>query len=426
MGGRLRKNGIAVIAVGLIALILAGCGGTKPAAPAPAPSASPAPAPAAGSGKTEISIGFALPLTGGSSTAGNDVVNAYRMWAEQVNTAGGIQVKDQGKKLKVKLTEYDDKSDSKTAIEMYERLINQDKVDLLLSDWGSGFNNAITPITDKAGYPLLLTSASANNIYNRGFKTIFSTGSVASMTAQPIADYLIANKATLKTVAIAYENFLYTTTMHEYLIKFLADAGIKPVVDEQYPIGNKDFSSILTKVKAANPDAFVLLNIMPASVYAVRQSYEVGLKPKFFLSTIGPQYTKEFIEALGGQSEGVFEPGLWHTDMPFTGAKAFADAFTAKYGKYPSIDAVYAYTGCQVLQQAVEQAGTLDRAKIVAALHIGTFDTIWGKYKYGEDGINPNIIPFLVQVQKGKRVIVYPDKYANGTKPEIGTFGVSK
>lgn len=368
------------------------------------------PAPAQDANKKEIAFGYTISLTGKFSTDASETHRAYQLWAEQTNKAGGISIK--GRKIPVKLIHYDDASDTNSAIRNYERLITRDEVDLLLSPWGSGHNFAVTAVTEKYKIPMTLSSAASDRIFERNFKYIFGSTQLASNFYESLGDYLATVKDQVKTVAIAYENFLFTQSLHDYLLKKLQTLGIKVVVDEQYPLGGQDFTSLLTKVKAANPDAFVVIDIMPSAVYMTRQMGEVGFRPKLYAVNIGPMFTQEFTAALGKSSENVVENGFWHPDLPYKGAKQFFADYVARYQKNPATDAAYAYISTSILQQAIERAGTLDREQITKALRTGKFDTILGPYEFDDRGVNKDQLSFLVQVQNGQRTIVWPKEVA--------------
>ena len=362
--------------------------------------------------RKDIAIGYSTSATGKFSTEGSEMDRAYQLWADEVNAQGGIEVKSLGRKLPVRLVHYDDASDTNNAIRNYERLITKDEVDLLLSPWGSGHNFAVSAVTEKYGYPLILTSAGSDKIFERNFKHIFETTQLASTIYDATVSYFASVPEQVKTVAIAYENFLFTQSLHDAVLPKLEKAGLKVVADEQYPLGGQDFTGILTKIKAAKPDAMLVINIMPSSVYMTRQATEVGLKPKYYAVNIGPMFAEQFLGKLGGASEGIVENGFWHPDLPYAGARAFFERFTAMHHKDPSTDAAYAYIATQILRQAIEQAGTLDREKVNQALHSGSFTSILGPYEYDERGVNRHQMVFLCQVQNGQRVIVWPKEVA--------------
>jgi branched-chain amino acid transport system substrate-binding protein len=369
--------------------------------------------PAVGQDKKEITFGYSISLTGKFSTDATDTHKAYQMWAEDTNKAGGITVKD--RKLPIKLIHYDDASDTNTAIRNYERLVTRDEVDFLLSPWGSGHNFAVTAATEKYKYPMVLSSAASDRIFERNLKYIFGATQLASNFYESLGDYLATSKDQVKTVAIAYENFLFTQSLHDFLVKKLQSLGIQVVVDEQYPLGGQDFTSLLTKVKAANPDAFVLIDIMPSAVYMTRQMAEVGFRPKLYAVNIGPMFTQEFITTLGKSAENVVENGFWHHDLPYKGAQQFFTEFVAKYKKNPSTDAAYGMIATTILQQAIERAGTLDREQVAQTLRAGKFETILGPYEFDARGVNKDQLSFLVQVQNGQRTIVWPKDVAKSS-----------
>lgn len=368
---------------------------------------------AVASEKNEVTIGYAVSLTGAFSISGNEVHRGYQVWVDKIKKQGGLKVGD--KRLPLKVIYYDDESNASTCVKQYERLINSDKVDLVLSPWGSQYNFAASAVAEKYKYPIILSTASATNIFERGFKYIFETTQLSNTMVEPWKGFLQTYKDELKTAVILYENFLFTVSLNGNLVKVVEDADTKLLLDEKYPIAGKDFTGILSKVRGLNPDAVFVLNIMPSSIYAVRQAHEVGLKPKVLMVNIGPMYKDEFISALGDVSEKVYESGFWHRDLPFQTIKEYVTGYEAKYQKEPSTDSAYAYLSCQVLEQAVAKAGTIDREKVAETLHKEKFDTILGLYEYDEHGINKAQRGFICQVQNGKRVIVWPKDLANAS-----------
>jgi branched-chain amino acid transport system substrate-binding protein len=363
--------------------------------------------------KDGVTIGYAVSLTGPFSLSGNDVHRGYQVWVDKIKKGGGLLVGD--KRLPLKVIYYDDESNAPTCVKQYERLITSDKVDLILSPWGSQFNFAASAVAEKYHYPIILSTASATNIFERGFKYIFETTQLSDTMVEPWINFLKAYSKEIKTVAIIYENFLFTVALNQSLSKFVQEAGAKLLLSEKYPMGGKDFTGILLKVKGLNPDAVFVLNIMPSSIYATRQAHEVGLKPKLFMVNIGPMYREEFIAALGNISEKVYESGFWHRDLPFPTIKEYVTGYELKYGREPSTDSAYAYLSGQILEQAIKKAGTIDREKLNETLHKEKFETILGLYEYDERGINKAQRGFICQVQNKKRVIVWPKDLANAT-----------
>lgn len=361
--------------------------------------------------KKEVTIGYATSMTGRFSVEGSEVNRGYQLWLGEINEAGGLQVGD--KKYPIKVIHYDDESNSSTCSKLYEKLITRDKVDLTLSPWSSGMNFAASAVVEKYHYPMIMSSAAAIKIFDRGFHYIFETTPLTSTMMEPWRGFLEAHRDKIKTVAILYENFLFTLALNQSLVKYVKEAGAKLVLHEKYPIGGKDFAGLLLKVKGANPDALMVLNIFPASVYATRQANEVGVAPKLFMVNNGPTQKKEYIEALGKLSEKVYETGYWHPELPYPGAKEFVTKFQTKFSRTPPPDAAWAYISCQILEQAIKKAGTIDREQLTKTLHSAKFSTINGSYEYDERGVNKDQSGFLAQVQNKERVIVWPKEVAN-------------
>ncbi|MGD0234441.1 MAG: amino acid ABC transporter substrate-binding protein [Syntrophorhabdales bacterium] len=369
-----------------------------------------------GAEKKGVTLGYSVCLTGKFSPEGNETQRAYQLWLEQVGKAGGLQVGSQ--KYPIKVIMYDDESDPSMSVKLYEKLITGDKVDLILSPWSSGNNFAASAVAEKYHYPIVMSAAAANAIFERGFKYIFETTQLATTMMEPWLSFLKTYNKEIKTVAVLYENHLFPLSLNESMAKVVQEAGAKLVLDEKYPIASKDFTGIMLKVKGLNPDAVFVLSLMPSPVYATRQANEVGVKPKLFMVNFGPMYREEFIVGLGDVSEKVYENGFWHPNLPFAGAKEFARDYEAKFKRPPTTDAAYAYIACQVLEQAVKKAGSIDKEKVAATLHKEKFQTILGPYEYDERGINKIQRGFICQVQNKKRVIVWPSDLAEA-KPEF-------
>lgn len=366
--------------------------------------------------KTEILVGAVIQATGRFSGEGKENHNGMMLWIDDVNAKGGIFVKDIGKSLPVRLKTYDDRSDTSTCVKLYERLITVDKVDLLLPPWGSANHFAVTAVTEKHRFPLVMGSAAAMPIFTRGFKYLFETAPLVTTNVAPFADYLGTIKDQIKTIAVLYENHLFTLSIKDSLEKALGKGGFHIALLEQYPLISHDFSSVLTKVKALNPDALFLLNIFPSSVYATKQMIELGIKPKFYMVNIGPTYSKEFIYGIGDFTEGIFETGYWIDTVGYKGAKQFGEKYLKRFNKIAIPDGAWPYMAGQILEQAIEKVGTLDHEKINDSLHSEEFYCIGGPFKYDERGINVKQRGFMTQVQNKKRVIVWPPDLAN-SKP---------
>lgn len=361
--------------------------------------------------KKEIRVGFAVAQTGPSSSNALDLMRSYEMWRDQTNAAGGLFVKEYNKKLPINLIKYDDQSDPSTATKLYERLISVDDVDLLLSPWGSGINFAVSAITEKHGINLITASASAQTIFQRGFTHIFQASENGPRDSQPIAEFMLEHKDQFKNTAILYENNLFPENVYSSFVQRVDGKGLNIVMQQKFPFAGQSFSASLTKAKSLGTDALLAFSQVPPTIYITRQMNEIGFKPKFYFVLIGPQL-KEFQDALGALAEGTVEGGFWDRSLPYPGVKEFADTYEAKYKRPASPDAAHGWIAVEIWEQAIAKAGSLDQQKLNEVLHSATFSTVAGPHKFDEAGLNADEKQFLVQVQNGKRTIIYPKDIA--------------
>jgi branched-chain amino acid transport system substrate-binding protein len=364
--------------------------------------------------KEKIKIGVAISMSGPFMEAASHQLNAYRLWVDEVNGKGGIYVAEYGRKLPVELIVYDDRSDPATAVKLYEKLITEDKVDLLFGPYSSAVFFAVSSVAEKYKMPILGPTASANEIYERGYNYTFIALPSVRSWAEAVLSFLEA-KPELKNVVVVSSTFRVGVSFVKYVREGLEKIGRTIVFYEEYPTGTKDLTSLALKIKAANPDAVIAGGAFPDNVLLTRTLKEVGFNPKFLYLAIGTDMP-EFIETLGETAEGVCGFRCFHHKLPFPGVKEFVEAYQKRYGKLPPVEAAGGYTQCQLLQAAIEKAGSLDPEKIRKALLELDMYTVFGRWRYGEKAggrwINIYEKTYINQVQHGKYEIVWPPEYA--------------
>ena len=409
------KKLLVIVAIALVGLVVvAGCssgggttttglGGQEAGTTAPADTA-PA---ATDSGKTEIKVGYSISLSGIYSAAAPSQKNPYQLWAEQVNAAGGIQVKDLNKSLPVKLIEYDDKSSSEDAVRIYNKLINDDKVDILLTPWGTTLTYALVPVVSAARMPFVGTTAAPTQDMRKDTGPyVFWTWPSPDITGVDAVDMLKSQQDQIKNVAVLYVNDRYPQSFGLTVVDQLKTAGFNVVLEKDYPIGVADLSEVLLDVKSKNADALVIGSYPADSILLIKQLTELKVDLKALVFLIGPGISGFEDIYPAGQLEGVSMEGPWHQSAN-AAAQKFYDDYVAKFGSRPDItDAPYAYLGPQLMQQAIEKAGTLDSEKLRETLANETFDTIFGQLKF--DGQQTLQFHGFLQWQKGKIEAVWP------------------
>jgi len=355
-----------------------------------------------------IKIGYAISKTGPFAPAAHTQNNTYELWQDQVNAAGGIDVG--GKKRPVKFISYDDQSDFGKAPQIYEKLITDDKVDLLLAPWGTPFHFAIAGILEKYQFPLVGNSAASVTIREIKPGNIwFPTSAIPDRLGAELAKFLVAEK--VKTAAVTTLQLPFSLEVKKYLMPALEQAGIKVVVNDEYAPDVKDLTATLTKIKQAAPDAILSLSYPPDSILFIKGARELDIKAPFQLALVGPA-DYFFSKMFGPNLDGIVTMGHWSPhEAKWPKAMPFYEAYKKKFNEPPDyLDSALAWMSIEILEQAVKTAG-LDKAKIREAISTQTFDTINGPVKF--KGVENITTPTMfLQFQKGEAQIVWPNSEA--------------
>ncbi len=358
------------------------------------------------SAQSPIKIGTSLSLTGTYAALGQNQHRGYQLCAKQVNEKGGVL----GRKIEFVL--YDDQSQPATGVRLYEKLITQDKVDAIMGPYSSAITEAVANVNEKYKMPMVAPMASTTSIFRKGRKFIFMVQSPAEVYLEGLID--VAAKRGLKTAAIINEDTLFPKATVQGTLELAKKKGLQVVFVEGYPKGNTDFSAIMTKIRAANPDVLGAATYFDDAVAITRQMKELNVNPKMYGVTVGGDLPK-FYELLGKNAEYVYGATQWEVELPYPGSKEFNAAYKKEF---PGADLSYhsagGYAGCQILVEAIKRAGSLDGEKIREAILKMDTNTVYGGFKVDQDGFQISHKMVMFQWQEGKKVIVWPDELAMG------------
>jgi branched-chain amino acid transport system substrate-binding protein len=355
-----------------------------------------------------VRIGYAMARTG-PWTGGAQVSQEpnYLLWAEQVNAAGGLNVK--GTKRPVELISSDDRSEVETCVRTYEKLMGSDKVDLILPPWGSNANFAVAPLANRMGYPFIAPTALSKRLIELKLPYFFLMLQQPQPMMNALVELLKANGA--KTAAVVYVDDLFGLENYAALKVAVGGSGISLVEEKSYPGGVKDLAPVLRAIKDKNPDAFIALSYPPDTILASRQSKEIGFNPKFFYASVGTAFPL-YKQVMAAGAEGVLGMGSWNRKSSAM-AQAYFDAHVAKFKKEPDRWASgAAWASLQILQAAVAKVG-LDRKAIRDFVAGNTHDTVVGKIRFNgsENVATPGAVS---QWQGSEFEVVYPPSIATG------------
>ncbi|MGD2271329.1 MAG: amino acid ABC transporter substrate-binding protein [Desulfobacterales bacterium] len=369
-----------------------------------------------------IKIGLTISTTGKYTFASSQGFKGVKIWADQVNEAGGVMLGD--KKVPVELIYYDDRSEKETVVKLYEKLINEDKVDICFAPFGSTLTGAAAAITEKYGKMLIIWSAASDTIYEQGYKYIVSaTETPVSLMPKPEVDHM--HMLGIKKIAIVYVDEPFPAGLAKYAKQLAEKNGMEVTMYEKYSPGTKDFTILLQKVRMSKPQGFYASAYMDDQKMMVRQMKEANLMfPYVYMVYSGmPQWAD-----LGDDGLFIFGHTLYHENLNWDvnaglSRTEFEKVFEKIFPKAenpPDFQTSLAYGAGVLLQEFIEKADSLDASalKKVALDLSGKVTVMTGPYEIDQTGKQLQM-PFIVtQVQKkdGEQhlVLLYPKEVATG------------
>jgi branched-chain amino acid transport system substrate-binding protein len=379
-----------------------------------------------------ITIGFSMALTGSLAVNGKSGLLAMQIWAENQNAKGGLLGRP------VKLIFYDDQTNPSLVPGIYTKLLDVDKVDLVISGYGTNVAAPAMPVVTAHNMNFISLFALDINEefhYNRYFSMLPVGPDPRPAISEGFFDIIKANKEKLglKTIALAVGDGEATRNTADGARTNLKKAGLEVVYDKTYPLTTTDFSPIVRAMQATSADIMYVSSYPADSVGFIRSVHELGLKTKIFGGNLtGPQSTS-LKTSLGPMLNGIITFDWWlpAPALQFPGVMDFLKQYQARAGA-EGVDplgyylAPWAYADLQVLGQAVEAVGKIDQDKIAEYIHSNTFKTVVGDVSFGEKGEWSKSRIMTVQFQnitgteldnfrdgKGETVL-WPDQYKNG------------
>ncbi len=389
----------------LSAVLVAGCGG-------------------GGTEATEIVIGASRDITG--PQAGFQAFGfapLYKQWADEINAAGGLDVG--GKKLQIRIIEYDDASDTSVCVKNIEKLCTQDNVNFLFGPTGTAMLFAAAPIANKYKTIMLCGEGGATTLepLMAEMPYVFSVLNYSNHFQIPVFVDLIEEKGA-QTVYICFMNDLHGA---EYNLTMQSECGLRGIQVLQaksIPISITDMDPIIKEAKDLNPDVFCMFAYPNQNILFMQTALALDFSPKCIL--IGPGCNFEFFNlTFGAALEGVCGEGAWNKKSS-PAAAAFAEKLTALVGvgneDWWGADVYQA--SLEYLQQAIEKAGTLDTDAILDVYRTTHFQTLVGDMYWDIQGENGGgLLPkecYLGQIgQWQSGIFEVIDNDANNTAPFI-------
>jgi branched-chain amino acid transport system substrate-binding protein len=332
-----------------------------------------------------IAIGFTVSQTGPLNNDSVAQMRGFELWRDEVNAAGGIKAGD--KHYKISFTSYDDESQNVRVQQLYTRLISQDKAQFLFSPYSSGLVATAAIISEQYGKVMLTTGGAEEKTYQLGNKNLFQVYSPAGQYLAGALDAL-KEKNPKAQVAFIYKDDPFSKAVAQVTRDLAKRQGVNVVLDESYSPSTTDFGPIINKLISAKADALLGGGHYPDGSTLARQLHDQKVGLKWVTLLVAPD-TPKFAE-LGDAAVGITVPSQWAPQVTYKPdfgptAQDFNKRFADKYKIEAGYHAAGGYTAGLVLQHAIEQSGSIEQAKVAAALNKLDVTTMFGRSKFSAD-----------------------------------------
>ncbi|HQT81707.1 MAG: amino acid ABC transporter substrate-binding protein [Ferrovum sp. 37-45-19] len=361
-----------------------------------------------------ITLGASVQETGALANTGRYYRDGYNFAVDKINAKGGLKVAGNSYQLAVKIL--DNQSDSNLSVRQYVQLLNQDKVSFLLGPFASNFALADSSVAEKFQVPMIQGGGASDQIFNRGYQYIFGTLPVASRYFESTLSMMKTLTPKPQTVAVLFADDAFDVSVAKGTEKWVAEAGMKLVANERYSTNASDFSTLISKLRSVHPDAVLVAGHETEVLNFIRQAKSLNFSPKLYSFTVGVP-TEDFRHALGKDANYAFGMTSWiaspnNKDDYFADAKAFAEAYKAKFGYDPDYHAASAVADVEAFAKAIEKAQSTDPKKVRDAITQLNFQSLYGPIAFNATG-QISLPQTVIQVQHNAVVDIYGQKTIN-------------
>lgn len=365
----------------------------------------------------DVKVGVLLPLSGPVAPIGQNNRRGHALAIDEVNAAGGIKALG-GAKLVI--VDGDTQGNPKVGIQETEKLVTQG-VAAILGAYQSNVTFPSTQVAEKAAVPYIDPVAIADSITEgRNFKYTFKVAPKASWYARDQLKFIkwVGEKSgkPIKRVVLMYEDTLFGQSTSKGQEASAKELGMQVVEKIAYPAESPDMTPTISRIKQMAPDALVLVSYIADAVLITKTMKELGVNVPIMGTSAG-HIDPAYITNLGPLAENSFTVGEWNPDLKKPGAADIAARFQAKFGVPMNGHAAETYMSTMVLVDALERAGSADRAKLREALSktniCGARNILpYNCIRFEESGQSPEGQLVMLQVQNGKFVSVWPPEVA--------------
>ncbi len=356
----------------------------------------PSGGPATPAGPKKIVIGFTASQTGAQNVASGKQIEGLQLWLDDVTKAGGIKLKD-GSVVMPDIKFYDDESKTDRVQALYTKLINEDKVDFLISPYSSSLAKAAAVVSEQNGKLMITTGAADDATMEQGFKNVYQLYTPASRYLSGAVDLLNQLDPSLKKIAIVAEKDSFSTSVANALKQYATDKGYNVVLFEGYDSGTTDFAPFINQITANAPDAIMGGGHFADGASFAKQLYEKKVPARLIALLVAPP--EPTFADIGDGAQFVVGPSQWEPQVLYSAdtakaanlswygpsVKDFIAEYQTKYKADPSYHSAGGYMAGLLLQKAIEDTGSVDPAQLKAYLDKLDLMTFYGHIEFSTD-----------------------------------------
>ncbi len=362
-----------------------------------------------------IKIGVVNSVTGAMAAGGKWIKQGYDIGIKHINQTGGVYIKEFNKKIPLEIIYVDNESDPKKVISRMEKLYSVDRVDVFLGGFAAHLIIPQLAIAEKYRIPIIVTTIGSTAEFEKGYKysfTPFMSEQDQVITFLDVLDSIPKDQRPGKIAFFEIQEEWGVAT-GRYLREFGEKRGYKIVTHEKYAMGATDFSSLIIKAKSDGAEALYTNPAPPQGITIVKQMKELDWSPKFAYIMRAADVIM-WTKNLGKDGDYICHSGGWDNHLKLPGVEKFNLDYKSAYGNLPEPPAGSAYVCVQVLADALERAGTIDRDKLRDAIASTNMMTIMGPMKFKPNGRGEGkYVRTMSQWQGGKDELVWPKDQAS-------------
>jgi branched-chain amino acid transport system substrate-binding protein len=353
-----------------------------------------------------VRIGIHGPFTGPVAYSGELMKKGFQLAVEEINQAGGIKIA--GKLLKIKSFIEDDRATPAEGVAVTEKLITRDQVHAIVGPFNSSVGLAVAELSDRYKVVRLVPIAVADDI-TKNHPWVFRNCPNQTMQTVQNAEWVM-RQGKWKKFAMLLENTDYGRGGGETWGKTVKAKGGEILTTEYFNLGDTDFTTQLTKIKAKDPEGIFLVGLITEGAQILRQARQLGMKQQFF--GLGGFASDKFIQLAGGAAEGLINNSYWEPNPKIPKSISFKENFE-KFSKMEAeMFSAATYDAVYILKEAFEKAGMLGTDEVSKdalrrAMHTVDYVGVQGRTTFDKEG-QATLHVYIVQVKGGKRVIIGP------------------